>query len=138
MSAARQGSIGATRVCPHCKATILASASVCPACQHHLRFNPSAGGPSAGGGRPAGRIAMRIEGTIGHESVEQGCEYCVVVSITNRLGERIARHVVGVGALAPGERHGYSLSVELIPAAGAAPGGPAAANAPQSTADRRG
>ncbi len=81
---------------------------------------------------------MRIEGTIGHESVEQGCEYCVVVSITNRLGERIARHVVGVGALAPGERHGYSLSVELIPAAGAAPGGPAAANAPQSTADRRG
>ncbi len=137
MSAARQGSTGATRVCPHCKATILASASVCPACQHHLRFNPSAGGPSAGGERPAGRIAMRIEGTIGHESVEQGCEYCVVVSITNRVGERIARHVVGVGALAPGERHGYSLSVELIPATEGTPGGPAASNAPHSAADRR-
>ncbi len=137
MSAARHGSIGATRVCPHCKATILASASVCPACRHHLRFNPAAGGSSAGAARPTGRIAMRIEGTIGHESVEQGCEYCVVVSITNRVGERIAQQVVGVGALAPGERHGYSLSVELIPAAEAAPSGQGASNAPRPAADRR-
>ena len=137
MTAARHGSIGATRVCPHCKATILASASVCPACQHHLRFNPSTGGPSASGVRPTGRIAMRIEGTSGHESAEQGCEYCVVVSITNRLGERIARQVIGVGALGPGERHGYSLSVELMPAAEGAPTGQAATNGPRSTAGRR-
>ncbi len=80
---------------------------------------------------------MRIEGTIGHESVEQSCEYCVVVTITNRLGERIARQVVGVGAIAPGERHGYSLSVELIPAAEGAPSAQAAPNGPRSAADRR-
>ena len=30
-----------TRVCPHCKATILASAAVCPSCRHHLRFDPA-------------------------------------------------------------------------------------------------
>ncbi len=64
---------------------------------------------------------MRIEGTIGHDAADEGCEYCVVVSITNRVGEKIARQVVGVGALAPGERHGYSFSVELIPASGAGP-----------------
>ncbi|HUY83917.1 MAG TPA: hypothetical protein VMU86_05045, partial [Steroidobacteraceae bacterium] len=73
MNAARQGSLGATRICPHCKATVLASASVCPACQHHLRFNQAATGQ-----RPAGRVAMRIEGTIGHDAAEAGCEYCVV------------------------------------------------------------
>ena len=31
---------GKTRTCPHCKSTILESSSVCPACQHHLRFDP--------------------------------------------------------------------------------------------------
>ena len=34
----RTGAVGRTRVCPHCKATILESAAVCPQCQHHLRF----------------------------------------------------------------------------------------------------
>jgi hypothetical protein len=38
-----------------------------------------------------------------------------VISITNEQGEKIARHVVGVGALAPGERHKYNFSVEVIP-----------------------
>jgi hypothetical protein len=45
----------------------------------------------------------------------------VVVSITNEQGEKIARHVVGVGALGAGERHKYSFSVEVVPARG--PGG---------------
>jgi hypothetical protein len=39
----------------------------------------------------------------------------VVVAITNERGEKIARHVVGVGALQPGERHKYSFSVDLMP-----------------------
>ena len=42
MSAARPGTAGATRVCPHCKATILESASVCPACRGHLRYDEAA------------------------------------------------------------------------------------------------
>ena len=45
-------------------------------------------------------------------------EYCVVISITNEQGEKIARHVVGVGALAPGERHKFTFSVDVVPARG--------------------
>jgi hypothetical protein len=63
---------------------------------------------------------MRVEGTIQHAVREEPCEYCVVVSITNQRGEKIARHVVGVGALQPGERHSYSFSVDLMPARGPA------------------
>jgi len=115
MSAARQGSIGATRVCPHCKATVLASASICPGCQHHLRFNVAAAEQ-----QPAGRPAMRVEGTIEHAGAV-ACEYCVVVSISNQHGEKISRQVVGVGAIAPGERHSYSFSVDVIPVRPAGP-----------------
>jgi hypothetical protein len=64
---------------------------------------------------------MRIEGSIHHPGRGEACEYCVVVSITNEQGEKIARQVVGVGALQPGERHKYSFSVDLIPARTAAP-----------------
>ena len=58
---------------------------------------------------------MRLEGTIAHPSRSES-EYCVVISITNEQGEKIARHVVGVGALAPGERHKFSFSVDAVPA----------------------
>ena len=62
---------------------------------------------------------MRIDGSIQHAGREQ-CEYCVVISITIEQGENLARQVVGVGALQPGERHKYSFSVEVVPARGAA------------------
>ena len=58
---------------------------------------------------------MRLEGTISHPSRSE-CEYCVVISITNEQGEKIARHVVGVGALSPGERHKFTFSVDVVPA----------------------
>jgi len=54
-------------------------------------------------------------GTIRHAARDESCEYCVVISITNERGEKIARHVVGVGALQPGEKHKYSFSVDLMP-----------------------
>jgi hypothetical protein len=44
----------------------------------------------------------------------------VVISITNERGEKIARQVVGVGALQPGEKHKYSFSVDLMPVRSAA------------------
>ena len=59
---------------------------------------------------------MRIEGIDSSPGPRRACEYCVVVSITNERGEKIARHVVGVGALQPGERHKYSFSVDVMPA----------------------
>ena len=117
MSVVRQGNLGATRICPHCKATVLQSAAICPGCQHHLRFN-AANAELQSEGVPA----MRIEGSIHHPGRGEQCEYCVVVSITNEKGEKIARQVVGVGALQPGERHNYSFSVDVIPARGSVGG----------------
>jgi hypothetical protein len=114
VSVARQGPVGATRICPHCKATVLMSANICPGCQHHLRFNAATPEPQAGG-----IPAMRLDGTIAHVGADE-CEYCVVVSIANERGEKIARQVVGVGALQPGERHTYTFSVDLMPVRGAA------------------
>jgi hypothetical protein len=115
MSVARQGTFGATRVCPHCKATVLQSANICPGCHHHLKF-------SAGGAEPqtAGVPAVRIEGSIHHPTLKEQCEYSVVISITNEQGEKIARQVVGVGALQPGERHRYSFAIDLMPMRSAA------------------
>jgi hypothetical protein len=110
MSVARQGTLGATRICPHCRATVLQSASICPGCQHHLRFSSGNAEPES-----KGISAMRIEGTIHHPVRDEQCEYCVVISITNERGEKVARHVVGVGALQPGERHKYTFSVDLMP-----------------------
>jgi hypothetical protein len=112
MAVGRPGALGATRVCPHCKATVLQSAAKCPGCQHHLRFN-TAGGSA----EPQAQAipAMRIEGSIQHPVRDEQCEYCVVIAINNERGEKIARHVVGVGALQPGEKHKYSFSVELMP-----------------------
>ncbi len=124
MSVVRQGSLGATRTCPHCKAVVLQSANICPGCQHHLRFSAANSEPQS-----EGVPAMRIEGSIHHPSRGEACEYCVVVSITNDQGEKIARQVVGVGALQPGERHKYSFSVDLIPVRTAAPARPAGAAA---------
>ena len=110
MSVARAGSLGATRVCPHCKAVVLQSANICPGCQHHLRFNSSSMEP-----QPEAVSAVRIEGSIRHAATDESCEYCVVISISNERGEKIARQVVGVGALQPGERHKYAFTVDVMP-----------------------
>lgn len=89
---------------------MLVSANICPGCQHHLRFSAASAEPE-----PERVSALRVEGTIGLPASQDQCEYCVVVAITNERGEKIARQVVGVGALQPGERHSYSFSVELTP-----------------------
>ena len=115
MSVARAGTLGGTRICPHCKAVVLQSANICPGCQHHLRFNSGNAEPQA-----ESKSAMRIEGTIRHTARDERCEYVVVISITNERGEKIARQVVGVGALQPGEKHKYSFSVDLMPVRAAA------------------
>ena len=61
---------------------------------------------------------MRMEGTIQHAVRDEACEYCVVISITNERGEKVAREVVGVGGLQPGQRHKYTFSVDLTPVRG--------------------
>jgi hypothetical protein len=113
MSIARSPVAGKTRACPHCKATILESAAVCPACRHHLRF--SAAGQSASA--PAQSV-FRVEGVI--ENAEAApCEYAVVVAVSDERGAEIARKVVNVGALAPGERRACVVSIDLFRPPGA-------------------
>jgi hypothetical protein len=99
---------GKTRVCPHCKATILDSANVCPACRHHLRFGPQAE-------RNVGRkhSAFRVEGTIRQTLEPKPCEYSVVLSIRDDRGQEVKRHVIDVGAMEPDEQRTFELSVEV-------------------------
>ena len=111
MVAARSaGTVGRTRICPHCKATILESASICPQCQHHLKFGVAA----ASSPRPEGFSALRVEGTVAHSERGGDWEYSVVLAIRNERGEEIARKVVGVGLLRPAESRTFTLSVEVL------------------------
>jgi hypothetical protein len=110
MSTTQKGPAGTTRICPHCRAVILESASICPACDHHLRFDPS---PRSKRSIPT-LTPLKVEGTIAHPPSGEAWEYSVVVSIRNDRGEEIARQVIGVGALPPSEQRTFSLSVEVF------------------------
>src|SRR3984957_19763232 len=71
MSSARPATPGKSRLCPHCKATILDSASVCPGCRHHLRFD------SVDAARRAvpSSSPLRVEGVIRHPDDGPAWEY---------------------------------------------------------------
>lgn len=118
MSSSRVATPGKTRICPHCKTTILESSSVCPACSHHLRFDIKATGPSGERRSQPTFSALRVEGTIRHPVGGEAWEYSVVVSIRNDRGEELERRVVGVGALQSNEGRTVMLSVDVF-----APGG---------------
>ena len=111
MSTVRPGLPGATRECPHCKEAILESATVCPGCRHHLRFEAGAVVAEA-----ATLTPLRIEGSIRHPPDGEPWEYNVVVSIRNDRGEEIARKLIGVGAINPNEQRTFTLAVEVTPA----------------------
>jgi hypothetical protein len=105
----RPGTAGTTRICPHCKTTILESSSVCPACKHHLRFDPEVAKRTA----LATTSALRVEGTIRHPSDGEAWEYSMVLSIRNDRDVEIDRKIVGVGAMRPGEGRTFTLTVEV-------------------------
>ena len=110
MSAVRPGTAGATRTCPHCKATILESSSVCPACRGHLKFDAPAI-------EAAQRfVPLKVEGTINAQD-DGAFEYTMVVVIRNERGEEVGRHVAGVGAVHPGEARSFNVTVEAVPVA---------------------
>ena len=115
MSAApRPGTPGATRTCPHCKATILESASVCPACRGHLRYDDAAIARAKTAIQP-----LQIEGTMTPPDGDTIYEYSMVLSIKNERGEEVTRQVIGVGALQPDEKRTFSVAVEMTQATGA-------------------
>jgi len=111
VSIVRRAEAGATRTCPHCRTVILQSAAVCPACKKHLRFEP--GAATATAAVPA-FSPLRVEGSIRHPEVGEAWEYSVVVSIKNDRGDEVARQVVGVGALQPGEGRTFTFSVDVF------------------------
>jgi hypothetical protein len=100
---------GKTRTCPHCKATILESAVVCPGCQHHLRFDPSLLQQMQPAATP-----LRVEGSLRHPPDGEAWEYSIVLAVRNERGEELTRQVVGVGALQPTEVRTFTLAVELF------------------------
>jgi hypothetical protein len=117
MSIGRVAMTGKTRTCPHCKATILDSASICPACHHHLRFDPKA---IVERRAQATFSPLRVEGSFKHpQTAGSAWEYSVVVSIRNDRGEEVARRVVGVGALQPNEGCTVTMSVDVFAPSGA-------------------
>jgi hypothetical protein len=101
---------GEARVCPHCKATILRTATVCPACHRYVRFDP------VSRGRPASPsfCPLHVEGTVRHSGTGDSWEYSVVVHVQNDRGEVISRHVVGVGTLGPAEIRTFTVRVEVF------------------------
>ncbi len=115
MTPVRQGAPGATRTCPHCRQTILESASVCPACRHHLRFTPGEKSTA-----PATFSALSVEGSIRHPREDEPWEYSIVVSVLDEKGEEVARHVAGVGVMRGSERRSFTFAVEIFAPGGAA------------------
>jgi hypothetical protein len=108
--ASRPSPTGKTRTCPHCKAVILESLSICPGCMHHLRFDSEAAKRQV-----AATSALKVEGIIRHPPVEEAWEYYVTISIRNDRGEEVDRQVVNVGALQGAEKRTFTLSVEVLP-----------------------
>ena len=108
--ASRPVAPGKTRTCPHCKATILESLSICPGCLHHLRFDQEAAKRQV-----AATSALRVEGVIRHPPLEEPWEYFVVLSVRNDRGEEVTRQVVSVGALQSTEKRTFTLSVDMMP-----------------------
>ena len=108
--AARPETAGKTRTCPHCKATILESLTICPGCLHHLRFDQEAAKRQV-----AAASALRVEGVIAHPSTATApWEYFVVIAVRNERGEEVTRQVVNVGALQNAEKRTFTLSVDVM------------------------
>jgi hypothetical protein len=109
VSPVRQSEPGATRACPHCRATILDSASICPACKKYLRFDPAARAAAA----PT-FVPLKVEGSVRHPDAGEPWEYSIVVSVKNDRGQEVTRQVVGVGAIQPNEGRTFTFAVEVF------------------------
>ena len=124
-AASRPVTPGKTRTCPHCKAAILESLSICPGCMHHLRFDQEAAKRQV-----AATSALKVEGVIRHPPQQEPWEYYVVIAVRNDRGEEVARQVVNVGVLAGTEKRTFTLSVDVLPAQGAGVGTAATGSRP--------
>ncbi len=118
MSTTSVGAPGKARLCPHCKATILQSATICPACDHSLRFDSKRTRRA-----PPSFSPLRVEGTIKHPEAGEAWEYSIALSILDSQGKEITRQIVSVGVLNPDEQRTFKLAVEVFTPSGEAGGG---------------
>ncbi len=102
------GAVGESRRCPHCGEQVLASAWICPRCQRRLRAGALVPAPAV----PA-LCPLSVEGIIRHPGDGGEWEYTVLVEIQDAHGGTLARRVVGVGAVHPGEIRKIALRVEV-------------------------
>ena len=120
--------VGEVWNCPHCRERILRSAPTCPACRRHLRFD------AVTSARPVLRptvCPLNVEGTIRHPGNAALSEYSVIIEVREDRGELIARRIVNVGALQPGQARRITLRVEMqAPEPSASPAAPANARHP--------
>jgi len=54
-----------------------------------------------------------VEGTIRHPPTEAPWEYSVLVQVRDAQGAILAKQVVGVGAIQPGDARTFTLQVEM-------------------------
>lgn len=101
---------GESRVCPHCKATILKSSNSCPLCRHVLRFGaistlPPQSSPTT--------CPLLVEGTLTHPGDGDAREYFILLEIRDAGGKLLSRESVGVGAMQQSEKRIFSLRIEM-------------------------
>jgi len=114
MTPTRQGAPGRTRICPHCRQTILESATACPACRHHLRFIGVDGARGFATFSP-----LVVEAAVVHPRDAEAWEYSIVVSVFGEDGAEIARQVVAVGVMDAEVRRSFRCSVDVtVPKSG--------------------
>ena len=104
---------GESRLCPHCKATILNTAVSCPMCRHVLRFGGTLGvvpqsSPTT--------CPLLVEGTIENPADGDAQEYFILLEIRDATGKLLSRQSVGVGALQPADRRSFALRIEMTAA----------------------
>ena len=109
MSTTSVGSPGKARLCPHCKSTILQSATICPACDHNLRYDSHRKRRAAPSFSP-----LSVEGTIKQPGAGEAWEYSIAVTILDGDGKEITRQIVSVGALNPDEQRTFKLAVDVF------------------------
>jgi hypothetical protein len=109
MSSSRASAAGESRICPHCKATILKSSVSCPLCRHVLRF----GSTAADSRSVPTTCPLLVEGTINYSGDGEALEYSILMEVHDETGKLISRQTVGVGALRQAEKRTFSLRVEV-------------------------
>jgi hypothetical protein len=85
-------SAGASRTCPHCKATFLQRTFSHPICRHLLKFNSPAFQPR----RQFTICPLLVEGTLAHHEVKEPLQYQILMEVRDEAGKLVSRECASV------------------------------------------